>query len=30
VNNKVYAATKVLPFMENYRRELRMKEGRKK
>jgi len=25
VNNKVYVATKVLPFMENYRRELRMK-----
>jgi len=25
VNNKVYAATKVLPFMENYRRELKMK-----
>jgi len=25
VNNKIYAATKVLPFMENYRRELRVK-----
>ena len=24
VNNKFYAATKVLPFMANYRRELRM------
>jgi len=25
VNNKVYTATKVLSFMENYRRELKMK-----
>jgi len=24
VNNKVHTATKVLPFMANYRRELRM------
>ena len=24
VNNKVYSATKVLPFMANYGRELRM------
>ena len=24
VNNKVHTATKVLPFMVNYRRELRM------
>ena len=24
VNNKVYSATKVLPFMANYSRELRM------
>ena len=24
VNNKVHITTKVLPFMENYRRELRM------
>jgi len=24
VNNKVYTATKVLPFIENYRRNLRM------
>ena len=24
VNNKVYMTTKVLPFMANYRRELRM------
>jgi len=24
VNNKVHLATKVLPFMANYRRELRM------
>ncbi len=26
VNNKVYMATKVLPFMENYGKELRMGE----
>jgi len=25
VNNKIYSATKVSPFMANYRRELRMK-----
>ena len=24
VNNKIYATTKVLPFMKNYERELRM------
>jgi len=26
VNNKIYMATKVLPFMTNYRRELQMGE----
>jgi len=30
VNNKVYIATKVLFFMENYRRELRMREDIRK
>ena len=30
VNNKVYMATKVLPFMANYRRELRMGEDIRK
>jgi len=24
INNKVYAATKILPFIANYKRELRM------